>query len=102
MLTHIVTVRFVEDATDDQVAALVNGLRGLPDQIPEIRSYTVGRDLGLVEGNGDLAVVARFASPEDLRAYLAHPAHVAVVAELLEPISASRTRIQIASVDRDT
>ncbi|HYI63100.1 MAG TPA: Dabb family protein [Acidimicrobiales bacterium] len=101
MLTHVVMIRFVDDATDGQVAALVEGLRALPDQIPEIRSYTVGRDMGLVDGNCDLAVVGQFASAADLRTYLDHPAHVALVADLLEPVSASRTRIQFPSPDRE-
>jgi hypothetical protein len=101
VLTHIVLVRLTEDAGEEQVAALVAGLRGLPDQIPHIRSYTVARDLGLAEGNYDLVVTGRFASPEDLRAYIAHPAHQQVVHDLLDPISADRVRIQYASQERD-
>lgn len=97
MLTHIVLIRLADDASEDRVGELVAGLRALPDQIPEIRSYTVARDLGLAEGNYDLVVTGRFASPEDLRTYLAHPAHQQVVRELLEPVSTDRVRIQYAS-----
>lgn len=97
MLTHIVLIRLTEAATDDQVAELVSGLRSLPDQIPEIRSYTVGRDLGLAEGNYDLVVTGRFASPDHLRSYIAHPAHQDVVRDLLDPVCADRVRIQYAS-----
>lgn len=99
VLTHIVTIRIKDEATDKQVAALVRGLRKLPDQIPEIQSYTVGQDMGLIVGNCDVAIVARFASADDLRAYIAHPAHVKVVRQLLDPIAAERLRIQFPSPD---
>ncbi|WCO68359.1 Dabb family protein [Iamia majanohamensis] len=95
MLTHIVLVDVAEGTPEDRVEALVAGLRALPAQIPEIGSYEVGRDLGLAEGNAGVAIVARFATPEDLRTYIAHPAHQAVVADLLEPISPRRLRIQV-------
>ncbi len=97
MLTHIVTIRLRDEATHKQVESLVRGLRKLPDRIPEIRSYTVGEDMGLIVGNCDLVIVAEFASSDDLRAYMAHPAHVKLVRELLEPVSAERHRIQFPS-----
>ena len=95
MLTHIVLVTIADDAPEERVEALVAGLRALPDQIPEIVDYQVGRDLGLAEGNAEVAIVARFASAEDLATYVAHPAHQAAVRDLLEPISPHRTRIQV-------
>lgn len=97
MLTHIVLIRLVDGAPEERVGELVAGLRALPEQIAEIRSYTVARDLGLAEGNYDLVVTGRFASPDDLRAYIAHPAHQRVVQELLDPLCADRVRIQYAS-----
>ncbi|MGI8940199.1 MAG: Dabb family protein [Iamia sp.] len=98
MLTHIVLVTIADHAPEAQVQALVDGLRALPDQIPEIGSYQVDRDLGLADGNAGVAIVARFASPEDLATYIAHPAHVAAVRDLLDPISPSRVRIQVPAV----
>ncbi len=95
MLTHIVLIRLVDGADDRQVTRLIDGLRALPAQIPEIASYAIERDSGVTEGNPDLAVVGRFATAEDLRSYIAHPAHQAVVADLLDPLSADRWRIQI-------
>lgn len=95
MLTHIVLVTIADDAPEAQVQALVDGLRALPGQIPEIGSYQVDRDLGLADGNAGVAIVAHFASPEDLATYIAHPAHVAAVRDLLDPISPSRMRIQV-------
>jgi hypothetical protein len=98
VLTHIVLITAADDATDEQVEAVVAGLRGLPDQIEEIRGYEVGRDLGLAEGNATVAIVATFASPDDLQAYVVHPAHQQVVTELIRPIAASVSRAQVAAV----
>ena len=80
MLTHLVLITAAPDATDEQVEAIVAGLRGLPAQIDVIGTYEVGRDLGLAEGNATVAIQATFASPDDLRTYIDHPAHQAVAA----------------------
>ena len=97
MLTHIVLITAAPDATDEQVEAIVTGLRSLPAQIDEIGTYAVGRDLGLAEGNATVAIQATFASPEDLDAYVVHPAHQKVVTELVRPVAASVTRAQVAA-----
>ena len=98
MLTHIVLITVRADTTDEQVEAMVTGLRGLPAQIDEIRGYEVGRDLGLAEENATVAIQATFASPDDLQAYVVHPAHQAVVTELIRPVAASVTRAQVAAL----
>ncbi len=98
MLTHIVLIRLHDDTADEKIDALLAGLRALPGQIPAIGSYAVEHDLGLVDGNHQLAIVGRFASPEDLTTYLEHPAHVAVVRDLITPVSPERARIQIADL----
>lgn len=95
MLTHIVTITLTPEATPEAIDALVAGLEGLPAEIDAIGTYRVGRDLGLFPGNADLVIVATFATAEDVRAYVDHPAHQGVVRDLLEPISAHRQRIQI-------
>lgn len=96
MLTHIVLITARDDATDEQVEAILTGLRGLPAQIDEIGTYEVGRDLGLAEGNATIAIQATFATPEDLQAYVVHPAHQQVVTELIRPVAASVARAQVA------
>ena len=95
MLTHIVLITAAPDTTDEQVEAMVAGLRGLPGQIDAIDTYEVGRDLGLADGNATVAIQATFASPEALRTYVDHPAHQQVVAELIRPVAASVARAQV-------
>lgn len=97
MLTHLVLITARPDATDEQVDAVIAGLRALPPQIAEIDGYEVGRDLGLAEGNATIAIQATFASPEDLQAYVVHPAHQQVVTELIRPIAASVARAQVSA-----
>lgn len=86
--------RWSEGTTDEQVTALQEGLRRLPDLIPEIRAYTFGADLGLREGNFDFAVVADFDDAESFRAYVDHPAHQQLIADLIVPIRAERVSAQ--------
>jgi len=98
MLRHVVLIRLVEDDPERPLDAsadeLVAALRALPDRIPEIRSYEVGRDLGLAPTNAHVAIVAEFDDAEALAAYREHPAHVDVLERLIEPVSASRTAVQ--------
>jgi hypothetical protein len=98
VLTHIVLITAAPDTTEEQVEAIVAGLRSLPAEIDEIRTYEVGRDLGLAEGNATVAIQATFTSPDDLEAYVVHPAHQKVVTELIRPVAASISRAQVAAV----
>jgi len=89
-----VLLRFRRDASDAAKRALREGLAGLPAQIPELRRYQVGDDLGLVEGNFDFAIVAEVDDPEAFRAYVDHPAHQEVVAQRIRPILEERVAVQ--------
>lgn len=93
-IQHIVLIRFADGASEDQVTHLAAGLSELPDLIPEIRAYRHGRDLGLRQTTWDYAVTGQYESAEAFQAYLVHPAHKALVAERLEPITAQRVSVQ--------
>ena len=91
---HAVLFRFADGVTDEQVAALGEGLAGLPSRIAAIRDYRFGPDLGLASTTWDYAVVADFDSAEDFATYRDHPDHRVVVTELVEPICAERIAVQ--------
>jgi len=93
-LRHIVTLTFCDDTTPEQVAAIADSLRELPSQIPELRSYVVGADAGLTEGNAHLAVVADFDDAEGWAVYRDHPAHQAVITQQIVPLLTSRSAVQ--------
>jgi hypothetical protein len=93
---HVFTFTFRDDVTAAQIAAMTDGLSGLPGQIPEIRDYRFGPDLAINDGNHQYAVVADFDSVEEYLVYRDHPAHLAVIAEQIRPIMASRVAVQLA------
>ncbi|MDQ1508609.1 MAG: hypothetical protein QOG50_453, partial [Actinomycetota bacterium] len=51
MFRHVVLLRWVPDATAEQRAAVEEGLATLPGLIPEIRTYELGADAHVSEGN---------------------------------------------------
>lgn len=94
MIRHCVVFRFHEGTDPAAVEALATALRTLPAVIPEISSYQVGADLGLRDTNADFAVVAEFADPEAFATYSGHPAHLAVIRDHVEAITAERHAVQ--------
>jgi Stress responsive A/B Barrel Domain len=91
---HVATFAFREGTTDEQIAAVTEGLAGLPALIPELREYRFGPDLGIGDGNHDYAVVADFDRVQGYLAYRDHPAHQAVLAERIRPILEARAAVQ--------
>ena len=86
--------RFAADATPEQVEHMAEGLRSLPAQVPQVRAFTNGRDLGLRDGNWDYAVVADFDDVDGWKAYAADAVHQQVIAERITPIITERTSVQ--------
>lgn len=93
-LRHIVLLTLVDDAPEGRAEEIAEALRSLPAQIPELRNYVVGVDLGLAEGNATIAVVADVDDAAGWATYRDHPAHVKVIEELINPVKAGRTAVQ--------
>jgi hypothetical protein len=91
---HVVMLRWRSEATPEQRAAVETGLAELPGRIPEIRSYTVGSDAHVNEGNYDLVVVADFDGVDGYLVYRDHPDHQTVIREGIAPILAERAAVQ--------
>jgi len=94
MLRHVVLFRLIEDAPEGAMQSLQDALSGLAQSIPDISSYTYGLDLGLRDGNFDLAVVADFVDEQAFERYVDHPDHQSFVADLLKPVLAERVELQ--------
>ncbi len=94
MFRHVVLLRWVPEATPDEVLALERAFTALPGLVPEIRSYVFGTDAGINEGNFDEVVVADFDSVDDYLVYRDHPDHVALINDLIRPILAERAAVQ--------
>ena len=74
--------------------AVRDALSELPARLPQLRSYVIGRDLGINEGNASFAVVADFDTVDDYLAYRDDPEHRRIIGELIAPILASRAGAQ--------
>jgi hypothetical protein len=96
MVHHVVSFTFTPDASPESIDTLQSRLEALPGLIPEVRAYRVVRDARLREGNADMAVLADFDDAEGFLTYANHPDHLAVIAECIRPIVASRSALQYA------
>ena len=94
MFHHVVVFTWRDGTTEEQVTAVAAELAKLPDEIPAIRRYEFGADAGLDPYTADFAVVAAFEDADGYLAYRDHPAHGKLIEDYLNPIVASRSRVQ--------
>jgi Stress responsive A/B Barrel Domain len=94
MFRHIVLLTLSSAAPDDAADSIVAGLSTLPAQITEIRSYSIGTDAGVNQGNADVSVVADFDDRDGYLVYRDHLSHRAVIDERITPVLESRSAIQ--------
>lgn len=94
MLRHVALFRWSESTTDDDVAAIAEGLAALPTAIPEIKALRFGRDAKINDGARDFGLVADFDTVDGYLVYRDHPAHTTFIAEHLTPHSVDRAFIQ--------
>lgn len=80
MLTHIVCWKYKAETTEDERDEHVRRLRALPDVIPNIVSFNVGRDILHLERSFDTGLVAVYPDRAALDFYTEHPEHMEVVA----------------------
>lgn len=78
MIRHIVLFRLAADddaQRRDDAHGIAERLEALETQIAGIQSIRVDRDLGLVDGHWDVALVSEHDDNAALEAYQVHPAH---------------------------
>lgn len=97
---HVVLLRWTDDATKEQITAVSDALRELPELIPELRNYRVGVDIGYSAGNDQFAAVADFDTIEDYQAYASNERHQQIIAELIRPIMSARHAVQFSLEDK--
>lgn len=96
MIRHIVLFRFIEGTNRETRQMIIDALRALDDQIPEIAAYAVEQDLGLGTRSFDLAIIGDFRTVEEFRAYQSHPKHLDV-AKAMSQYRADSAVIQIGA-----
>jgi hypothetical protein len=91
LLRHVVLFSFKDDASYDDVDAIVTGFAALPSAIPGITAYEWGTNVspeGLNDGFTHCFTLT-FAEAEDRDAYLVHPAHRQFVEKLKPSLAKS-------------
>ncbi len=78
MLTHIVIWKYKPEVSEEQRAEHVERLRRLPEVVPGIQSFAVGRDVLHLPRSYHTGLVATFRDRAGLEAYTVHPEHTAV------------------------
>lgn len=94
MFRHVVLFRLTESADSHVREEILNGLALLPTQIPSIKRFVFGRDVGIASGNFDIAVIADFADQAAYLEYSTHSAHVEFVRKCVRPYLQERSAVQ--------
>jgi len=94
MIRHVACFTWAAEATTAQRQQVADELRALPALMHGLRAYHFGADAGLADGNYDFAVVADFDDTESYLAYRDHPAHRAIIEEVIRPITRHRASVQ--------
>jgi hypothetical protein len=99
MIMHVAVFTWRESTTSEDIAGVEASLSRMPTLIPALKEYHFGSNLGLRPGTADFAVVAVLDQAE-LGDYLDHPEHQRIVREVISPLLATRTALQVEHADR--
>jgi hypothetical protein len=104
MFRHMAILKFKADAPEKAIQSFLDHFPGVMDSIPEIRSWSMGRDAGGggeshvrtggYSPNYDVGLMMDFDSPESYRAYAECATHQKFFAEYVKPIVAERVVVQ--------
>jgi hypothetical protein len=92
MVRNVVVLHLKDGTAPEAVEALRSALEAM--RIPGLLRMTVGRDLGLREGNADVGIVSDLADEAAYRVYDADEEHNRIRRELVAPIAATVDRCQ--------
>lgn len=93
MIQAILLFTLPPGTSDEQVEAVRQALSAI--DFKGRHNMRFGRDIGLLDGAMDRAIVAEYDDEETCRRWFEHPEHVRVRSELLAPIVDRRERCQI-------
>jgi hypothetical protein len=94
MIEHLVLFQWQPEASEEQIGAVLEALRGLKDKIPGIVDLSCGENFSERSQGFQHGLVVRLSDRSALEGYFPHPEHQKVVQNLIKPIIA-----QILSVD---
>ena len=79
MIQHFVFLRYEGSTPRSHIDEFCTRMLALKDEIAEIRTLEIGKDILQDERSWDLMLVMQFESVDLLRSYQLHPAHQAAV-----------------------
>ena len=82
LVDHLVLFAVKDDASAEEVEDLLSSIRNLRGSITNVMDLSVGEDFSGRGGNYTHGLFVRFRTADDLRAYLEHPEHQAVIDKL--------------------
>ena len=95
MVKHIILWKLRDDLSSDEKETVKQGIKagleGLKGQVPGLIDIHVYVDGRLDSSNADVMLDSTLESPEALRGYAVHPAHVAVADGKVRPYTSVRT-----------
>ncbi|MEO5316243.1 Dabb family protein [Pseudarthrobacter sp. CC12] len=102
MLRHVVMLKFRSDAKTTAIAEYKRELRSLPSEIPGLRSFYFGSNVGSGSeglggefgGNYDFVVISDLDDLDAYQIYANHPAHAELNRLYVRPIIQNRVAIQ--------
>lgn len=94
MIRHCALLTLDDSTTAADRRTIIEAIYELPAQIPAIRQYSVGIDLGLAEDNASIAIIADFDDTEGYETYRDHPAHRDVIKQVIAPRLTARAAAQ--------
>ena len=92
MIRNVVLAKLKPDVSEQDVEVALAALKGI--RTPGLLSITVGRDLGLRQGNWDVAVVTDLANEGSYRIYDTDAEHNRVRRDLVAPLIEAIERCQ--------
>lgn len=95
MVRHVILWKLREDIPASEVKTIKDeikkGLEGLVGKVPGLLEVSVNVDGRLDSSNADVMLDCLLESPEALKGYAKHPAHLAVADGKVRPYTAVRT-----------
>ena len=96
MITHIVFLKLA-NPTSETAATARDKLLGMAGKVPQLRHLEAGIDVIRSERSYDVALLTRFDSLDDLKAYQVHPYHAGEVLPLLKSVCSSIVAVDYES-----
>lgn len=94
MIRHCSLFKFRDGTSPELIDEIVRAFRALDNKIPVVKQLTVGRNVGFMPDNYDIAANVLFESIDDYRIYAEDETHWAFVRAYLLPNLEKRCAVQ--------